>query len=180
MSEAEGGGKRSMKDKIFHPFNHSVSEKLSDVEDKLDQTSLGKVHEKAVHVKHKLGKFTNIINPNHRHDEEHEQETDAKREKISNENRFGSFAPEREGNMVKWYVDGRDYFWAVAEALEKAQETIYIADWWLSPELFLKRPPFYNQKHRLDQVLKRRAAAGVKIYISVYKEVRYAAKHGYD
>jgi phospholipase D1/2 len=35
----------------------------------------------------------------------------------------------------------------------------------------LKRPPFYNQKWRLDQILKRRAQAGVKIYVSVYKEV---------
>ena len=92
--------------------------------------------------------------------------------------------------MVKWYVDGRDYFWvsnplvnatthtntgqAVSAALEKAQETIYIADWWLSPELFLRRPPYFNQEWRLDQVLKRRAEAGVKIYIVIYREVQAA------
>ena len=68
-------------------------------------------------------------------------------------------------------MDGRDYFWAVSAALERAKETIYIADWWISPELFLRRPPFYNQEWRLDQVLKRRAEAGVKIYVVVYKEV---------
>lgn len=62
--------------------------------------------------------------------------------------------------------------WAVSEALEKATETIYIADWWLSPELFLRRPPVEHQEWRLDQVLKRRAEAGVKIYVIVYKEVR--------
>jgi phospholipase D1/2 len=28
-----------------------------------------------------------------------------------------------------------DLVQAVAEALEQAKETIYIADWWLSPEL---------------------------------------------
>jgi phospholipase D1/2 len=65
-----------------------------------------------------------------------------------------------------------DYMWAVSEALEKATETIYIADWWLSPELFLRRPPVENQQWRLDHVLKRRAEAGVKIYVIVYKEVR--------
>ena len=59
-------------------------------------------------------------------------------------------------------------------ALEKAKETIYICDWWLSPELFLRRPPYYNQEWRLDQVLKRRAEAGVKIYVIVYKEVEAA------
>lgn len=128
----------------------------------------------AIHFKNKVGKFGNIINPNHRHDEQHEKATDEKRTKIAESHRFESFAPERDGNKIKWYVDGRDYFWAVSVALEKAKETIYIADWWLSPELFLRRPPYYNQEWRLDQVLKRRAEAGVKIYVIVYKEVAQA------
>jgi phospholipase D1/2 len=59
-------------------------------------------------------------------------------------------------------------------ALEQAQETIYIADWWLSPELFLRRPPHENQEWRLDTLLKRRAEAGVKIYVIVYREVEAA------
>jgi phospholipase D1/2 len=122
-------------------------------------------------LKHKVGKFFNIINPNHRHDEEHEQETDRKRSAIAESHRFESFAPIHEGNRVKWYVDAMDYMWAVSEALEKATETIYIADWWLSPELFMRRPPVEHQEWRLDQILKRRAEAGVKIYVIVYKEV---------
>ena len=65
--------------------------------------------------------------------------------------------------------------WAVSIALEEAQETIYIADWWLSPELFLRRPPFMAQEWRLDHILKRRAEAGVKIYVIVYKEVSWCA-----
>ena len=63
---------------------------------------------------------------------------------------------------------------AVSEALERAKETIYIADWWLSPELFLRRPPYFNQEWRLDYILKRRAEAGVKIFIVVYREVEAA------
>jgi hypothetical protein len=35
----------------------------------------------------------------------------------------------------------------------------------------MRRPPFYNQEWRLDQILKRRAEAGVQIYVIVYKEV---------
>ena len=54
------------------------------------------------------------MNPNHRHDEEHEQATDEKRTKIGEGHRFGSFAPERPGNNIKWYVDGRDYFYVGA------------------------------------------------------------------
>lgn len=129
---------------------------------------------KASHFKHKVGKFANIVNPNHRHDEEHEKRCDRKRTRIAESHRYESFAPERDGNLVKWYVDGRDYFWAVSVALERAKETIYIADWWLSPELFLRRPPYFNQEWRLDQVLKRRAEAGVKIYVVVYREVEAA------
>ena len=51
------------------------------------------------------------------------------------ENRFKSFSSEREGCHVKWYVDGKDYFYAVSEALMSAKEEIFIEDWWLSPEM---------------------------------------------
>jgi phosphatidylserine/phosphatidylglycerophosphate/cardiolipin synthase-like enzyme len=51
------------------------------------------------------------FNPEHRHDEEHEKACDEKRTKICEEHRFKSYFPERDGNLVKWYVDGRDYFW---------------------------------------------------------------------
>lgn len=131
------------------------------------------IDEKAHHLKHRVGKFFNIVNPNHRHDEEHEQETDRKRTAVSESHRFGSFAPIREGNRVKWYVDALDYLWAVSIALEQAKEVIYIEDWWLSPELFLRRPALTTQEWRLDQILKRKAEAGVKIYVIVYKEVGY-------
>lgn len=66
--------------------------------------------------------------------------------------RFGSFAPVRNNAKVKWFVDGEsklkahwllfrkltfllDHFNAVAEAILSAKTEIYIADWWLSPEL---------------------------------------------
>ncbi|KAK3821162.1 MAG: hypothetical protein J3Q66DRAFT_280226, partial [Benniella sp.] len=49
--------------------------------------------------------------------------------------RFGSFAPEREEAKVRYYVDGKDYFHAVSDAILAAKNEIYICDWWLSPEL---------------------------------------------
>lgn len=61
-------------------------------------------------------------------------------------------------------------------ALERAKETIYIADWWLSPELFMRRPPHCNQEWRLDQILKRKAEEGVMIYVIVYREVQVSNK----
>ncbi|KAL3455792.1 hypothetical protein BJX64DRAFT_57110 [Aspergillus heterothallicus] len=148
-----------------------LKEKIDHLEDHLKDT---RISEKAHHFKHRVGKFFNIVNPNHRHDEAHEQETDKKRSAICEINRFKSFAPVRSGNKVKWYVDALDYLWAVSVALEQAKEVIYIEDWWLSPELFLRRPPLEAQEWRLDHILKRRAEAGVKIYVIVYKEVNQA------
>jgi phospholipase D1/2 len=49
--------------------------------------------------------------------------------------RYGSFAPIREKIQAKWYIDGQDYFSAVADAIEGATEKIYIEGWWVSPEL---------------------------------------------
>jgi len=141
---------------------------------KLKDTHLYDVKVGAIHLKHRVGKFQNLINSNHRHDEEHEQRTDAKRTAIAEEHRFQSFAPGRDGNNVKWYIDGRDYFHAVSVALERAKESIYLADWWISPELFLRRPPYFNQEWRLDKIIKRAAERGVKVYIIVYKEVAAA------
>ncbi|KAG0296090.1 hypothetical protein BGZ98_001121, partial [Dissophora globulifera] len=88
--------------------------------------------------------------------------------------RFGSFAPEREDAKVRYYVDGKDYFHAVSDAILAAKNEIYIADWWLSPELYLRRPPEKNEEFRLDRLLKRKAQEGVNIYVVVYKEISLA------
>ncbi|CDH50884.1 phospholipase d1 [Lichtheimia corymbifera JMRC:FSU:9682] len=88
--------------------------------------------------------------------------------------RFGSFAPIRHHAKVKWFIDGEDHFNAVAEAILSARSEIYIADWWLSPELYLRRPPAENEDFRIDRLLQRKAEEGVMIYIIVYKEVEAA------
>ncbi|GAA5940921.1 hypothetical protein JCM10213_008004 [Rhodosporidiobolus nylandii] len=111
------------------------------------------------------------LNPDHRHDEAHEKAEDEQRTAIAKSHRFESFAPVREGNLAKWYISGHDYFHALSEILENAKETIWILDWWLTPELFLRRPPAKHEDYRLDRLLLRKAEQGVKIYVVVYKEV---------
>ncbi|XPS78824.1 Phospholipase D [Ascochyta lentis] len=91
-----------------------------------------------------------------------------------NQHRFLSFAPERHGNDIKWYVDGASYMHAVSVALEQARESIWILDWWLSPELYLRRPPAKNQQYRVDRMLLAAAERGVRVNIIVYKEVTQA------
>lgn len=64
-----------------------------------------------------------------------------------------------------------DYFWALSEILDSAKDHIFILDWWLTPELYLRRPPAFYPEWRLDRLLQKKAEQGVKIYIIVYKEV---------
>uniref|UniRef100_A0A671L1F9 Phospholipase n=1 Tax=Sinocyclocheilus anshuiensis TaxID=1608454 RepID=A0A671L1F9_9TELE len=87
--------------------------------------------------------------------------------------RFEGFAPPRLDTLTKWYVNGNGYFSDLADALEQAKEEIFITDWWLSPEVFLKRPAT-GTYWRLDKILKRKAEQGVKVCVLLYKEVELA------
>ncbi|XP_014276337.1 phospholipase D1 isoform X1 [Halyomorpha halys] len=102
------------------------------------------------------------------------------REKLRNEgadftqrSRYMSFVPPRPNVFGCWLTDGCSYMSAVASALEQAKQEIYIADWWLSPEIQLRRPPV-GETYRLDRILQKKAEEGVKIFILLYKEVEMA------
>lgn len=92
--------------------------------------------------------------------------------------RYKSFSNEKLGNHVEFFIDGENYYKKVYEALAKAQHQVYITDWWLTPELYLKRPVNFNdkimEKYRLDNILEALAQNGVKVFIIVYKEVEIA------
>lgn len=88
--------------------------------------------------------------------------------------RFGSFAPVRHKVYAQWLVDGRDYMWNVSRAISMARDVIYIHDWWLSPELYMRRPAAISQKWRLDRLLQRKAQEGVKIFVIMYRNINTA------
>ncbi|KAH6985793.1 hypothetical protein BKA56DRAFT_296603 [Ilyonectria sp. MPI-CAGE-AT-0026] len=88
--------------------------------------------------------------------------------------RFDSFSPVRTGVFAQWLVDGRDYMWNVSRAINMAKDVIYIHDWWLSPELYMRRPAAISQKWRLDRLLQKKAREGVKIFVIVYRNVEAA------
>uniref|UniRef100_A0A8D2BBL1 Phospholipase n=1 Tax=Sciurus vulgaris TaxID=55149 RepID=A0A8D2BBL1_SCIVU len=90
------------------------------------------------------------------------------------DHRFGSYAAIQDNTLAKWYVNAKGYFEDVANAMEEAKEEIFITDWWLSPEIFLKRPVVEGNRWRLDCILKRKAQQGVRIFIMLYKEVELA------
>ncbi|XP_078037122.1 phospholipase D isoform X2 [Augochlora pura] len=49
-----------------------------------------------------------------------------------------------------------------------------LPDWWLSPEIFMKRPAINSDYWRLDKILERKAREGVKVFVMIYKEVEVA------
>ncbi|KAL1006578.1 hypothetical protein UPYG_G00074020 [Umbra pygmaea] len=90
------------------------------------------------------------------------------------DHRFCSFAREEQNIPAKWYVNGKTYMEDVADALEEAREEVFITDWWLSPEIFMKRPVVEGNCWRLDYILRRKAQQGVRIFVLLYKEVEVA------
>lgn len=72
------------------------------------------------------------------------------------------------------FVDAKDYWEKASSMIELAQEEIFIADWWLCPEVYMRRPMAEGNHWRLDYVLKRQAEKGVRIFILVYKEMEMA------
>merc|ERR1712137_256751 len=76
--------------------------------------------------------------------------------------RFGSYVPVRNNCHAKWFIDGKSYFEALADVLETAKSEIFITDWSLNPELFLRRTPGKSSlEDRLDRILLRKAKEGV-------------------
>lgn len=91
-------------------------------------------------------------------------------------NRYFSFAPQRGPTAYcKWFIDGEGYYNGIYNALTSATKEVFIAGWWVSPELHLKRPVQEgNNESRLDVVLQKIANRGVKVYIFLYREVKLA------
>jgi phospholipase D1/2 len=88
--------------------------------------------------------------------------------------RFESLYPVRENNNVKLFVDGEDYFNEVYKKLKKAKSQVFITDWWLSPEMYLKRPAKKYLKSQLIDILDKLSDKGVSVYVHVYKELASA------
>ena len=69
-----------------------------------------------------------LNHPENRHSHPHGTSQSANATGSDTNHRFGSFAPQRTDNDVKWFVDGCGYMWAVSMALERATHSIWILD----------------------------------------------------
>lgn len=84
-----------------------------------------------------------------------------------------SYAPVRKNQLCRWYLNASLYMEHVMYALSSAREEIFITDWWLCPELYLRRPT-NDLQYRLDRILFKKSKEGVKIYILLFKEISLA------
>ena len=110
--------------------------------------------------------------------------------KILANNIYKSYTNEKKGNKAHWFSDGEEYFKDLAEKLMEAKETIFITDWWMSPQVWLTRPvpttvymamAYQNKSKkesppysRLMDILYQCANRGVKVYVLVYAECSLA------
>ena len=107
--------------------------------------------------------------------------------KTGNKCRYDSFSPIIPQTLTKWYVCGETFMEGVAEALENAKTRIFITDWQISPRLYLKRPfcpdagcripdPYW----RFDEIIKRKANQGVRIYFLIYQDPANMGLRNYE
>ena len=116
-------------------------------------------------------------------------------------NKYNAYTNSKNYNICQYFCDGRRYFTDLFYQLMEAKQTIFITDWWMSPEVFLLRPvdekiylemnkagqktrDLGNKMTRLMDVLNHKAKEGVKIYILIYYEMSLAltlnSKHTED
>ncbi len=97
---------------------------------------LGKLHDAVQDIGSQIGQNLGGQGPKHSHTHTGAQCDDGMHD--NTQHRYGSFAAQRSGNDVKWFVDGCGYFWAVSMALERATQSIWILDCeHLQPRLIL-------------------------------------------
>lgn len=92
-------------------------------------------------------------------------------------NRHDSFCKQYINNDVKFYINGCGndfYFHDLHEALLTAKKEVFINDWFLTPQIYLKRPIEDYPESRLDYMLTHLANKGVQIFVIIYKEVEDA------
>ena len=110
---------------------------------------------------------------------------------LSKFNRYEAYTTAKRYNLCQWFCDGKSYYDDLYEKIMAAEKCIYITDWWMSPEVFLKRPvdtkiyldmkekkiiskDLGDKMSRLMDILDYKARQGVKIYILIYYEVSIA------
>lgn len=71
-------------------------------------------------------------------------------------------------------IDGENAFKEIHNSILYAKESVFIAAWFLIPEIYLIRTPEGGLNNRLDKLLLKKAQEGVKVYILLWNETSLA------
>lgn len=71
----------------------------------------------------------------------------------------------------KFYLNGLTYFRDVVEAIGAARYNVMIADWCMSPRIYLRRESGAMQTFRFDLLIQRKARQGVQVFVLLYKDI---------
>jgi phospholipase D1/2 len=82
----------------------------------------------------------------------------------------------RKNISMRYYVDGKDVFQAMAQAIMNAKDSIYISGWYISPQIYLIKD-HSTIDYRLDILLNKKAQEDVDIKIILWKETQLASLH---
>jgi len=70
----------------------------------------------------------------------------------------------------QWFVNGKAYYSHLYDALNEAKWQILLSGWFLSADIYLKRPIKGNEDSMVAKVIERACQRGVKVYIMIYHE----------
>ena len=71
---------------------------------------------------------------------------------------------------AQWFVNGKDYYSSLYDAINNAKWQILLSGWFLSADTYLKRPISKYPDSRIDKVIERACQRGVKVYIMIFHE----------
>jgi hypothetical protein len=80
--------------------------------------------------------------------------------------------------MARWTVDGRATFRAIAWHILRAKDSIFIAGWQLSPDMYLLRPAWKYPRFQLFALLNEKASEGVQVYVLIFNSFQAALDLG--
>ncbi|CAF4976181.1 unnamed protein product [Rotaria sp. Silwood1] len=89
--------------------------------------------------------------------------------KIKNSQRSMFIKFEKEDDRNTWFINGQSYMETVAKSILAAREDIFIAGWFISPELMLIRP-CDDDSMRLVNLLNKRAEEGIRVYVLLFND----------
>lgn len=91
---------------------------------------------------------------------------------LNHDDPYAPSYPLRKAQFARALIDGKEMYEALADALDNAQESVFLSFWHFNLHVYLRRRPGepLRVEDRIDSILKRKAEQGVQIYVILWRE----------